>query len=963
MTYDFYWGIVFEIKKLLTLFVIVLCLQVNGQNLVPNPSFESYGNLPCSWVTNENTFNNALDDWYMPTDGSTDVFSTLVTTSCYSHCFSTNGSSPGQQSPRTGDVMTAILTWGSGCGSNPNFREYIAVQLTSPLEVGNTYYAEMYVSFADFSEVSTNNIGMYFSEDMVYEPWLCLELGLTPQVNESEIISDSEGWTQVSGTFVATEPYEYLVIGNFYDNPSTATLPNPNSIHINARYFVDDVAVQNACLSASADTTICEGGTAELVASGEGFIGWAFENSPGTLLSTDSTLTISLTQTETFLVYADCDTLSVTVNVTEGPSIDLGEDVSLCPGEILTLDAAFAEATYLWQDNSVGSEFTVIQPGEYWVEVTNECGTFADTINVDLGSPPEVNLGNDTTLCAGASLVLDATLPNATYLWQNNSTNATFTVTQNGIFTVDVSVDGCTGSDDIVVTFTDEPAFIQETDTTLCQGQSIFFDGQTLTETGIYNSSGQGGLCDTLLVLDLEVTPAPTLFTDVVLCPGDEFTFDGEILTMPGTYTQITTNPFGCDSVTTLDLSFAQPIEDFILEGEESCAGQTVTLLNTGQSADITWSTGSTDQSVVVPAPGEYSATVVDEFGCAFTQTVTLDEIDIDFVQVDVVSISDFNGFEVSCFEGTNGSIEVSALNGTLPYTYNWNNGMEGNALSGLGNGLYTVSVTDADGCTGSALFNFEAPEELVFEFSAENPICHNETNGRVEVVNTFGGLTPFTYSLNNSEFQEEQEFVNLGAGSYNLSILDGNGCVTDFQFDLVNPPLFMVQASDSQTLEEGESADIEVLTDLDEIASIIWDPSEGLSCFDCLTPTAEPSESTLYEVGITDENGCRVSDFIRIDIAPLLEVYIPNSFTPNEDGINDIFKPVLSFPPELYKLRVYNRWGNLVFESSDPDLGWNGSSNQDEFYGQNTVHQYHLTVGYSNIDLKVYRGTITVVR
>jgi gliding motility-associated-like protein len=956
-------GTVVEIKKLLTLFVTVLCLQMSGQNLVPNPSFESYGNLPCSWITNENTFNNALDEWYMPTDGSTDVFSTLVATSCYSHCLSTNGSSSGQQMPRTGDIMTAILTWGAGCGSTPNFREYIAVQLTSPLEVGSTYYAELYVSFADFSEVSTNNIGMYFSEDMVYEPSLCLELGLTPQVNETEIISDSEGWTKVSGTFVATEPYEYLVIGNFYDNPSTATLVNPNSNQINARYFVDDVLVQNACLSASSDTTICEGGTAELVASGEGIVGWASENSPDDLVSTDSTLTVSLTQTETFLVYADCDTLSVTVSVSDGPSIDLGEDVSLCPGEIITLDATLAGATYLWQDNSVGPEFTVTLPGEYWVEVTNDCGTFADTINVTSGLPPEVDLGNDTTLCLGASLLLDATLPNATYLWQNNSTDATFMVTQTGIYSVDVTVGGCTGSGDIVVTFTDEPAFIQETDTTLCQGQSIFFNDQTLTETGIYNSTGQGGLCDTLYILDLEVTSAPTLFTDVVICPGEEFTFAGEVLTMPGTYTQITTNPFGCDSITTVDLSFASPIEDFILEGEESCAGQTVTLLNTVESADITWSTGSTDQSVVVPAPGEYFATVVDEFGCAYTQTITLDEIDIDFVQVDVVSISDFNGFEVSCFDGANGSIEVNALNGTPPYTYDWNNGMEGNSLSGLGSGLYIVSVTDADGCTGSAPFSFEAPDELFFELSVDNPICRNETNGRVEVVNTFGGLTPYTYNLDNSDFQEEQEFVDLGPGPHNLSILDGNGCVTDFQFDLVNPPLFMVQASDSRTLEEGESADIEVMTDLEEIASILWVPSEGLSCFDCLTPTAQPAESTLYEVIITDENGCRVSDFIRIDIAPFLEVYIPNSFTPNEDGINDIFKPVLSFPPESYKLRVYNRWGNLVFESSEPGLGWNGSTNQDEFYGQNTVYQYHLTVGYANIDLKEYRGTITVVR
>ena len=132
-------------------------------------------------------------------------------------------------------------------------------------------------------------------------------------------------------------------------------------------------------------------------------------------------------------------------------NFDLGNDTTLCEGEILTLDATASNATYLWQDNSTGPTFNVTQQGTYWVDVTFDNCSATDTIIVNYNSLPNVNLGNDTILCQGAILTLDATTTNATYLWQNNSSNATFNVTQPGTYWITVTVNNCSITDVILI--------------------------------------------------------------------------------------------------------------------------------------------------------------------------------------------------------------------------------------------------------------------------------------------------------------------------------------------------------------------------------------------------------------------------------------------------------------------------------------------------------------------------------
>lgn len=132
-------------------------------------------------------------------------------------------------------------------------------------------------------------------------------------------------------------------------------------------------------------------------------------------------------------------------------TLNLGNDTTLCLGETLTLDVTIPNATYLWQDNSTNPTFNVTQQGTYWTEVTvNNC-TAIDTIYINYNPLPTVNLGNDTALCQYEILTLSTTNPNATYLWQDNSINPTFDVTQQGIYSVEVTVNNCSSTDVILI--------------------------------------------------------------------------------------------------------------------------------------------------------------------------------------------------------------------------------------------------------------------------------------------------------------------------------------------------------------------------------------------------------------------------------------------------------------------------------------------------------------------------------
>ncbi len=230
----------------------------------------------------------------------------------------------------------------------------------------------------------------------------------------------------------------------------------------------------------------------------------------------------------------------------EEPTVDLGEDQILCEGDVLNLDATNDLSTYVWQDGSSQSSYTVTQAGNYTVAVTNSCGIVSDEVFIDYIHGIDLELGDDVVLCNGDSLVLNVANPDATsYLWQDGFTGPKYTIHTSGKYKVTIESDCETKKDSIQVTFIGEPSLTLQNDTTLCYQDSIVYDFgipgatyvwqdgstnpiYTITKTGEYAvtiNTACNVLSDHITVVILDSIQTE-LGQDTFFCPSDRIILD-----------------------------------------------------------------------------------------------------------------------------------------------------------------------------------------------------------------------------------------------------------------------------------------------------------------------------------------------------------------------------------------------------------------------------------------------------
>lgn len=376
--------------KLIYLTILfALTIGASGQNLVPNPSFEDTLQPLCFWYQTPYEFSKAVKDWYMPTLGSSDLFSSHLSIACDLNPTSLSLWSVGWQVPRTGAHHAGLVTYvipDSSFGAPPKeYREYISVKLSSKLEIGKLYVAEMFVSLADSIEFATNSLGMCFSDTNLLDTTHTTLIDLKPQVVEESIIDNNIAWTRVRGRFIAKSNYEYLTIGNFSGDSLTDTITNsaPKRIMQSglSYYFIDDVSVKESMLS-SEDTLICKGDTALLISYVD-LIGWAIDSLPNALISTNDTLVVAPKEPTNYLLITQDDTVSIKVDLYSESKLEIGKDTSLCLGETYNAQVPVGYGDILWQNGSTDSILQISEPGIYWVSVGDYCGPITDTIRVD----------------------------------------------------------------------------------------------------------------------------------------------------------------------------------------------------------------------------------------------------------------------------------------------------------------------------------------------------------------------------------------------------------------------------------------------------------------------------------------------------------------------------------------------------------------------------------------------------
>jgi len=354
-----------------TILIILLYLLTNTLfaqvNLVPNGDFEIYSNLPTMWDQV-----NLVVGW----NNVNGVYNPLGITGSPDYSNILSFSVPGSIIPYSGNGQIGLITY----VSNYIWREYISTQFITPMIPGHNYKVSFYLTNGKdtIATKCSNNFGIRFSNNPLYQD-SCEPIHVIPQIEIDTIIYFWNYWQHYSFKYTADSSYKIITIGNFRDDAHTLI---SNFGKWGTYYFIDKIELF-PFLTITGDSTICASNFTELKIIGDSIVKWAESLNPGIIIATDSLITVAPTITTTYLAYGALDTASFTVHVVNPPIINLGNDTSLCQGQILTLNATSPNTTYKWQDNTINATYNVSNPGIYWVKVTNQYNCYnSDTINI-----------------------------------------------------------------------------------------------------------------------------------------------------------------------------------------------------------------------------------------------------------------------------------------------------------------------------------------------------------------------------------------------------------------------------------------------------------------------------------------------------------------------------------------------------------------------------------------------------
>ncbi|MEM6965255.1 MAG: gliding motility-associated C-terminal domain-containing protein [Bacteroidota bacterium] len=359
-----------------------------------------------------------------------------------------------------------------------------------------------------------------------------------------------------------------------------------------------------------------------------------------------------------------------------------------------------------------------------------------------------------------------------------------------------------------------------------------------------------------------------------------------------------------------------------------------------------------------IPA-GTYTVNVLDANLCEGNFEIVVSE-------PPVVTV-DMSGVDVSCFGAGDGTVTADPAGGVGNYSFVWSNNQTTATTSNLVPGTYTVTVTDGNDCEAIGTFSIFQPDELFIDVTdIANLICFGEETGSISVIGS-GGNPPYQYSLDGVVFQDAEDFMNLPAGDYTITVIDLLGCTDEVAATISQPVELTVDAGDDQTIELGFSANINSAYFPVGTVTYQWFPTDGLSCDNCPNPVASPVNNTTYTVIITDEVGCTATDEITIEVVKNRPIYIPNAFSPNFDGFNDAFT-VYGGPAaaKIQAIRIFNRWGALVFEAEDvplnePSVGWDGTFKGKEMGPD--VFAFYTYVEFIDGEVILFEGDLTLVK
>jgi gliding motility-associated-like protein len=358
------------------------------------------------------------------------------------------------------------------------------------------------------------------------------------------------------------------------------------------------------------------------------------------------------------------------------------------------------------------------------------------------------------------------------------------------------------------------------------------------------------------------------------------------------------------------------------------------------------WSNTGTTDTIKNILANAYTVTVHDTNGCVATATVNVTQ------PATAVSVT-MTHTDITCVGLSNGTAQAVASNGTGGYTYLWNSGQTNDSLTGLHAVTEVVTVTDANGCTTTGTVTIAPSTDSIVIDTVATPATCGQSNGTI-TANPTGGTGGYQFVWSTS--RTSATIDSLSGGSYDVTVTDNSGCTASRAISISQSPAVTASVTTQNDTCNQQKGTVYV-TALTGTApySLTWSPA-GID-------TAK-LDSGSYTVTITDAVGCTATQTFTIenisDNCKSLVVF-PTAFTPNGDNVNDTLTILYTPDLEKFQMRIYDRWGQLVFETSDVTRCWTGTfKNTAQPTG---VYIWFAEYNFKNKATQAQTGNVTLLR
>lgn len=563
-------------------------------------------------------------------------------------------------------------------------------------------------------------------------------------------------------------------------------------------------------------------------------------------------------------------TTFITVEFTDGIEfVAYNFEVSVNPTYSKTDQAAICNGdTYLFGTQSLTLTGT-------YTEVFSSVDGCDSLVTLSLTVNPTYSETDQATICNGD-----------TYLFGTQSLTSTGTYTE--VFT---SVDGCDSL--VMLSLTVNPTYNETDQATICEGSSYLFGTQSLTQEGVYNETFQSvSGCDSVVTLTLNVvSPEFTLPSNEICSNNGAITLMNYVTPIGGNFSGpgVSNNKFfpnqvapnntytitysryysvlGCTAFATETITVKPAPSISVLTTPATCGesdgAATANFNSAGSSAghNVYWSNGISEQGVSTSTisdlePGLYFVNATNEFGCSATAPATVSSSNL---------LISGTAQPVSCFNGSDGAINLSITSTAGVSSINWSNGATSEDISNLPAGPYEVTVIDNEGCQSTATFNVSSPARIICTSSVTASSCGNSDGSATVIVQ--GGTAPYTYQWFNGQGNQlpstSDTQSNLPAGNYLCSVSDQNGCskvISIVISDVGSPTVELNELTNASCANDG-AIDIDIISS-SAIQSITW--SNGATTEDITNLSPDN-----YSVYVMDENGC--AGMLSVDVEPVL--------------------------------------------------------------------------------------------